>query len=146
MRIAASYFVFCLLVTYCTADTSAEMYKWKDEHGVVHFSDLKPVNVEPELYELKSINTYVETQDLSNATFSANNVIIYSTKWCGVCKRAKTYFNKNNIVFTEYDIEQSSSARNEFNRYGGRGIPLILVGNTKMHGFSENRFEALWKR
>lgn len=124
---------------------SAEMYKWKDEQGVVHFSDQRPLIAKSELYELKSINTYVETQDLSNAVFSANNVVLYSTSWCGICKRAKAYFNKNNIDFTEYDIEKSSSARNEFNRYGGRGVPLILVGNTKMHGFSEKRFELLWK-
>lgn len=122
------------------------MYTWKDEQGIIHFSDQKPTNVDPLFYKLKSINTYVETQELSNADFSFNNVVIYSTSWCGVCKRAKNYFNKNNIVFTEYDIERSPSARGDFKRYGGRGVPLILVGNTKMHGFSEKRFETLWSK
>ena len=134
-----------LSVAQYSSQVIADMYKWEDKNGVVHFSDQKPAYVQPDLYELKSINTYVETQDLSTSASLANKVILYSTKLCGVCRRATAYFRKSNISFKEYDIEASPSARDQFNRHGGRGVPLILFGNTKMHGFSENRFQRLWQ-
>ena len=144
MRFVAFYFAISFLVVPYSSSVSADMYKWTDKYGVFHFSDQKPVHEEPKLYELKSINTYVETQDTSNTNSYVNNVVMYSTKRCGVCKRAKAYFRIHNVAFTDYDIEESQSARNEFNRNGGRGVPLILLGNIKIHGFSEQRFRKLW--
>ncbi|MFC1664790.1 glutaredoxin domain-containing protein [Pseudomonadota bacterium] len=145
MKIVAIYFATSFIVIPYSSSVSADMYKWTDKYGVVHFSDQKPVHQEPEFFELKSINTYVETQDTSNTNSYVNNVVMYSTKWCGVCKRAKAYFRNHNIAFTEYDIEESQSACKEFNRNGGRGVPLILLGNIKMHGFNEQRLRKLWK-
>lgn len=69
---------------------------------------------------------------------------MYSTKWCGVCKKAKAYFQANQIPFREYDIEESQRARKQFEKYNGKGVPLILVGKQKMSGFSTASFERIY--
>ena len=68
---------------------------------------------------------------------------MYSTSWCGVCKEAKQYMASRGIRYQEYDIEKNSNAKRKFKKLGGRGIPLILVGNQKMRGFSASRLEAM---
>jgi len=70
----------------------------------------------------------------------APKVVLYGTAWCGHCKKAKSYFRANNIAFTEYDIEKSASAKRDFKRMGGGGVPLILVGEKRIRGFSPSKF------
>ena len=69
-------------------------------------------------------------------------VLLYTTDWCGVCKRAKSWFAQNNIPFREYDIEKSSSAAQALGRKARRqglkitGVPVIEIGGRLHHGFS----------
>ncbi len=71
---------------------------------------------------------------------------MYATSWCPYCAKARAYFARTGIAYTEHDIEKSADARAEFKRLGGRGVPLILVGNEKMAGFNELAFESLLVR
>lgn len=43
-------------------------------------------------------------------TSSDNQVIMYSTEWCGYCRRLKTAFKSENISYTEVDIEADPEA------------------------------------
>ncbi len=75
---------------------------------------------------------------------------MYSTPTCGYCEKAKVFFNKNKIKFTEKDISADERAQSQFARLGGRGVPLILVGTKegmkKIYGFDQGRLTALLKR
>ena len=70
-------------------------------------------------------------------------VVMYTTAWCPYCAKARAYFKRTGTAYTEHDIEKSAGAHAEFKRLGGRGVPLILVGDEKMAGFSELAFESL---
>ena len=76
----------------------------------------------------------------------AQPVVMYATSWCPYCAKARAHFARTGTAYTEYDIEKSADARAEFKRLGGRGVPLILVGNEKMAGFNELAFESLLVR
>lgn len=39
-----------------------------------------------------------------------STLIMYSTPWCGYCKRLKSQFQREDIPFTEIDIEQDPQA------------------------------------
>jgi mycoredoxin len=43
-------------------------------------------------------------------TSSDNHVIMYSTEWCGYCRRLKTAFKAEKIDYTEVDIEADPEA------------------------------------
>jgi glutaredoxin-like YruB-family protein len=68
-------------------------------------------------------------------------VELYVTDWCGYCKRAVAYMKAKNIPFVAYDIEKDEAARKRFQQLGGRGVPLIMVGNRRMSGFSPETLE-----
>ncbi len=70
---------------------------------------------------------------------------MFSASWCGYCKKAKAYFKENRIRFTEYDIEKNSKGKRLYTQMGATGVPVILVGNKRMNGFSESGFNRLYK-
>ncbi len=62
---------------------------------------------------------------------------MYSTAWCGVCKRAREYFREAGISFTERDVDEDATARAEYLRLNPRGsVPTIKIGDEVIVGFS----------
>lgn len=70
-------------------------------------------------------------------------VIMYSTRWCPYCKKAREYFKRHQISYVEYDIEASATNLESFRALNGNGVPLILVGERRMQGFTPQSFEVL---
>lgn len=131
-----------LLLVFSIAE--AEIYKWKDADGKVHISDRKPETGDAEIVKIK-VNTYTQVTYDKSTYDVGRKVIMYSTDWCGYCKKARAYFKKNNIPFTDHDIEKSSTARKKYEKLEATGVPVILVGDKRMNGFSENGFERIYK-
>lgn len=121
----------------------AEIYKWTDTNGNVQFSDSKPAYGDVEKLELQ-INTYTSTS-FEKSTFDVGpKVVMYSTSRCGYCKKAREYFTRNNISFTDYNIERNAKAKAEFIKMGATGVPVILVGKKRLNGFSIKGFESIY--
>lgn len=153
---------FLLLFVFVCSELSAEIYKWVDENGRIHFSDRKAkgqaVEVVPiKVNSLKTV-TYstgsahrsmgspsMEKSSSVDSSFTKKQVIMYSASWCGYCAKARKYFSQNNIVFTEYDIEKNKQARKEYDALGAKGVPVILVGKKRMNGFSAPGFEKIYR-
>jgi glutaredoxin len=134
------------------AKLPAEIYKWVDEQGQVHYSDRKPddqsVSEVPEdtrSYQGISYGTLeVDTGEVEARTNTPGaTVVMLSASWCGTCKKDKQYFRRNGIPFREYDIENSSRGKRLYEQLGATGVPVILVGKQRMNGFSEAGFERL---
>ncbi len=135
------------LLMLCSNPVNAEIYKWVDDHGKVHFTDNPPKGKHTEKVELK-INTYtsVEIKPLVERLGKTGKVVMYTATWCGICKTAKNYFRKNNIPYVSYDVEKSRVGKIDFKLLGGRSVPIIIVGNTRMNGFTASKFERLYKK
>ncbi len=135
--------VLFMLLLLCAVDGYAEIYKWTDKKGKVHFSDKKPRNLKSEEIRLR-INTYESVSYDTSIFNTGKKVVMYSTEWCAYCKKAKKYFVRKSISFIEYDIEKSSEAKKQYKQMGAKGVPVILVGNKRMNGFSEKGFEKIY--
>jgi glutaredoxin len=71
-------------------------------------------------------------------------VVIYSTSWCGVCKQAKAYMDGKGIAYRDVDVEKSPEGAQEYRAHGGNGsVPLIVVGDQTMTGFSPQRLDEM---
>jgi glutaredoxin len=70
-------------------------------------------------------------------------VEIYTTSFCGTCKIAKAYMQRQGIAYTEHDIESDIERRREFYARGGTATPLIFVHGQRMQGFDVKEFEPL---
>ncbi|PSQ91483.1 MAG: glutaredoxin family protein [Proteobacteria bacterium SW_6_67_9] len=127
-----------------------EVYRWVDDDGTVHFSDEPPLqDGEAERVELPEINT-AESVDVdavgetAAAGGGAGEVIMYSASWCGYCDKARAYFQANDIPFTEYDVEDSRKGRQDYADMDTDSVPVILIDDKRMVGFSAERFDRLY--
>lgn len=142
-----------------------EVYRWVDEKGVVTFKDYPPPpskkrkvkvysDTGTERTAVPKAATETTTSDNGSRTAAAavtdpvtgserfsGTVELYITDWCGYCKRAIAYMKAKNIPFVAYDIEKDDAARKRFQQLGGSGVPLIMVGNRRMSGFSPETLE-----
>ncbi len=128
-----------------TISVSAEILKWTDSDGRVHFGDKPPPGAETSIVEVR-INTYESPniEALQEILNPKDKVVMYSAEWCGVCKKAKKYFRANNIPYKDYDIEKSSKGRKDYKKLGAKGVPVILVGKKRLNGFSAATFESIY--
>lgn len=141
MRNFSSYFIVCVLCF--SADMAcAGVYKWVDENGKVHFSDRVPGGAQAEQVKIRTYSGPAEVSNDSSQT-NSRGIRLFTTSWCGVCKKAKTYLQQKGIAFTEYDVEKSVFGKSEYKRLRGTGVPIILVGKKRMNGFSPVRLDQL---
>lgn len=59
---------------------------------------------------------------------------MYGATWCGPCKMMRAFFAEAKIPYTYVDEPKSLEAY-ERASMGGRGIPLTVIGSTKIRGF-----------
>ncbi len=77
---------------------------------------------------------------------SPPNVVIYTSRGCGSCKRALAYLDSKGIPYVHRNITTDPEARKEFRAKGGGGVPLIEVGGESMRGFNAPRLDQLLAR
>ena len=66
-------------------------------------------------------------------------VTMYSTQTCGYCARARRYCDRQGAAYQDHDIEPSQAARRAYQSSGGRGVPVIVIGDKVIHGFDEGQ-------
>lgn len=146
------------------AASRAEMYRWVDKDGVVTFKDYPPPASKKRKVKVYSDSDFDPEPPRQSTAASAprsekraatpeslpvpsrnerfhGTVEMYVTDWCGYCKKAAAYMRARNIPFVTYDIEKDSGARQRHKELGGRGVPLIIIGNNRMSGFSAETLE-----
>ena len=66
-------------------------------------------------------------------------IIIYTKDYCPYCTRAKSLLAAKNLEFTEIDISNDETLRNEcFAKSNGRKtVPQIFIGSTHIGGFDD---------
>ena len=118
----------------------------------MHFSDKSDASRPSDSVEVKvKINSYesvsyetVASDEETKSEEQNGGVIMYGTSWCKYCAKARRYFESSNIPFTEYDIEKNAAAKLQYDELGAKGVPVILVGNKRMNGFSVSGFNAIY--
>ena len=102
----------------------------------------KRIEVEINSYESVTIEPFVPFKGKKSRR--GKSVVMYSTSWCGFCRKARKYMAKNKIPFKDYDIEKSEKGRLDYKKLNGRGVPILLIGDKRMNGFNVGQFKALY--
>ena len=68
---------------------------------------------------------------MTNGTTTYPRVRMYSTTWCGDCRRSKRLLERHGVPYEEVNIEGSPEAVREVMRLnnGYRSVPTILIEN-----------------
>ncbi len=140
-----------VVLTAFAASAQAQVYKWKDAAGRTHYSSEPPASGQHQKLDIPQSFTGLPIVSAAPATRAGiqapvgarEKVTLYTTPECGYCRQAKAYLGRRSIPYVERDVRTSDSALREFRSLGGRGVPVILVGQQRMDGYSEPSLAAL---
>lgn len=127
----------------CAGAAGAQMYKWKDAKGVVHYSDTPPpANAVP----LKAFSSPAGQQPALPAALAAaaqsHPVTLYSTANCAGCDQGRTLLQSRGIPYTEKTVN-SVEDHEALKRAGSAGqLPLLLIGRSKQIGYEQGSWDT----
>lgn len=73
-----------------------------------------------------------------SAIVGSASVILYATTWCDYCQKTRELFAERRVRYHEYGIDKSADGRAQHQNLGGKGVPLLDIGGTIIHGFKRN--------
>lgn len=153
-------FVVQILIGLClvASPVAAQIYKYVDAEGRVHFTDDPPAGVAAQQMEVEPNiiqgGPKPKTQPADQPSAAelrkkklleakkAPKVELFVTSWCGYCTKAKAYLREKGIKFRVYDIEKDrQAARRKASLTSKRGVPFALIGDQKVTGFSRAAYD-----
>ncbi len=166
------FLLACFVLILASGISLAEIYKWVDDKGVVHFSDSAPQNnleasgeeavpsptaepqeTNPPNVENRNVGLPPDFFDIldessEEAPVTAEPTVeIYVTSWCGYCNAAKNFFRSRGIEFSVYDIEKDrDAARRMMALTNVKAVPFVVINGHAIQGYSEQAYELALQR
>ncbi len=75
-----------------------------------------------------------------------SEVVLYATSWCGYCQKTRELLAEQRVQYVEYDIEKSEEGRRQHRALNGRGVPVLNIRGTIIHGYNRQAILAALKR
>ena len=92
---------------------------------------------------LSSLETAADGNDpaLFPVVGAMSRIVIYTTRWCGYCVRAKALLDGKGLAYEEITLDDDPAFRRRLQELtGGWTVPQILIDGTPIGGYTE-----LWR-
>lgn len=124
---------------------AAELYRWVDKNGKVHYSDVPPADV-ADVERKRLSGTTSQTEDLPYETRRAQEnfpVTLYVASGCGApCDQGRSMLSKRGIPFSEKLLKTQEEIDAFYKTSGSNGAPTLLIGKNYLSGFQESRWNS----
>lgn len=108
----------------------------KDKQTIVRY------NTSTTNYRSYSDKSSTKKQTKNKQKVHRNNVTVLSTPTCPYCRKAKSFLNSQRVSFTEYNVNSSSQGQRLYRKYGGSGVPIVIINGRVIKGYSEQAMRA----
>ena len=105
-------------------------------------SSLRVVGFSLFLSVVTSCSQRVDIGDL-RTEIGDSPVVLLSTSTCGYCKRLRADLRAWGVDYDDLDVESNRRGRRAYDEVDGRGVPILVIGDTVVHGYSPERSRAL---
>ena len=128
--------------------TIAEIHNWQDASGTPSFGD-QPLDQASTPLATSPLNTFhlkaPTPSEQPPPKAKPPKVTLYTTSWCGFCRKARAYFRQQGIKFVDYDVEKNVDAARRKQaldkKYKSRGVPLAIINNNVIYGFQPDSYQ-----
>ena len=136
---------------------NAEIYKWVDSDGVVHYSGRASQNTDSEdvTSRVQSSGNFVSepapdpstvaSDKKNSAPADSGSLSVFTNAGCKECKEVKAFLNARGISYREHDISKDTEGKKRYDELGGKTVPFITLGDQKLSGFNRDQLEAMLK-
>lgn len=129
-----------VLLMLAMGAAGAQVYKWKDEKGVTHFSDTPPPASARQAAELKTYATGTAAPVLPAELQSIvrdHPVTLYTTAECDACNLGRAQLRKRGIPYSEKTVLTAADME-ALQRAGSNGrLPLLVIGRARQVGYDQ---------
>ncbi|SHN37898.1 Glutaredoxin [Duganella sacchari] len=85
---------------------------------------------------------YVEGNYQAYYPDATTKVVLYGTKTCPFCQKAREYLAQHNIAYADIDVNQPGQGQADYRGLGEKAVPVLLIGNRRITGFKQPVIEA----
>jgi glutaredoxin len=126
-----------------------------DKEGIIQYIDIHDIDEQPEnevlFTELVRIDPAAAASFLLQKSperevdLPHGGVVIYCTKWCPDCKRARAWLKAHQIPYTEVDITTTPGASEQVRKWanGNQTTPTFDIDGTIMVDFDVQKLAAI---
>jgi len=139
--------LIALVLVIAALPAAAQLYRWTDAQGKVHFSDSPPP---PGARDVRKKGVPAQgpaaaaAPNLPFATQQAMKdfpVTLYSTPGCEACEQARKLLNARGVPFKEFSVNNESELAQLQTAVGSNSVPSLVVGATVLKGFEEGAYQ-----
>jgi glutaredoxin len=124
-----------------------------DDSGIIRYIDIHNIDEQPdnrvlfsEIKKLRPEFVEPEQQQRSDA-LPHGGVVMYCTRWCPDCRRARILFNQYNIDFTEVDVYAIPGADDQVRAWTGGSLitPTFDIDGQILIDYDEAKLRRILK-
>lgn len=128
------------------ASAGAQLYRWTDQQGRVHFTDTPPPpgarNVQKKGMPKGSSAPAGAAEPFAVQQARKDfPVTLYSTPGCEGCNEARKLLNTRGVPFKEVSVTTEQQIAELTSAVGSNSVPAMLVGATVVKGFEEGAYQ-----
>jgi len=137
-----------MLGAACTA--AAQMYRWTDDKGRVHVTDIPPPPGAAKNVQQRSVTVSgaVAPQPAGlpyavQLAAKAFPVTLYTARECTPCDAARNLLNMRGVPFREVLVADEVQQAQLQKVVGAQAVPSVVVGSNVQKGFEESAYHSL---
>jgi glutaredoxin len=127
-----------------------------DKQGFIRYIDVHDIDHQPEndvvLDELRRIDPQAAARlprppQSEPAALPTGGIVMYCTRWCPSCRRARAWFQMRGLQYTEVDIDLTPGAADQVKKWanGYRTTPTFDVDGAIQVNFDEVKLSTMLK-
>jgi len=137
----------------------ATFYRYTDETGTVRFvsslaevpkalrDSARPVSndrVQRAPAQARKPGARDRTAEQAYERAVEHQVVVYTTSWCGWCRKTLGFLTRRGVAFENRDIEADEAWREELiEKTGGTSIPVVEIDGEIIRGYDPDRMAEL---
>lgn len=132
-----------LLLLAASWSAAAQMYRWTDAVGKIHYSDTLPPASARDVEQRSDKGGNTAEGDEPYALRVARKkapVKLYSTAACEACDSARQLLNARGVPFSEVNVEDEASVAELKKTVGSASVPTLVVGSKVQKGYEEGLY------
>lgn len=98
---------------------------------------------------LHALDTFVSRQRLDETQLpeliaeAQTPLVLFTTETCPYCRQARELLDRLGAPYAVRQVDVSDSAREQFARLGGKGVPILVSQDRVISGYDESAYREL---
>jgi glutaredoxin len=118
-----------------------------DKQGIIRYIDIHDIDHQPDNDDVRKVLREIDPEaaarqpepEFDEGSLPKSGVVLYCTKWCPACRRARKLFEDLNIPYTEIDVNTTPGAAEQIKDWSGgnRTTPTFNIDGTILIDWKE---------